>query len=90
MDLKRFPCDPLEVRGLINMMPNMFDRTFKIFDSILTQLPVSKYRTPAVIAKETRMMQSLSYPHCGFDSFYGLKKHLMPFPAYYVMFVPLR
>ena len=90
LELRKFPCDPREVRGLINLMPIMFDRTFQIFDSILSQLPVSKYRTPAVIAKEARMMQSLSFPHCGLDSFYGLKKHLMPFPAYYVLFVPLR
>lgn len=86
LDLRQYPCDPSEVRNLLESMPAMLTRTTKIFESIITKIPKHKYFHD----EDTKVMHSLAYPKSELESFYGLEKSLMPYPAYYIMYPPLR
>ena len=86
LTLRKFKCDPREVRSLVNLLPIMMAHTRKIFESIITKLPTHKF----YVDKDTVVMHSLAYPKSELENFYGLRKSLMPFPAYYVQYPPLR
>ena len=64
----------------------MFDRTVTIFESIVTKISKHKY----FIDNDTKVMSIFTYPKSELDSCYGLRKHLMPYPAYYLLYPPLR
>ena len=85
-DLKKYSIDPREYLALKNVLPNLWAETFKVFELVFEKLPVHRYFTD----DETMKLKLLSYPHSQTESFYGLKKKLMPLPAYFVMYPPLR
>ena len=87
MKLKQFQCDPKDVRQLKEILPQMYTEISTIFGLVWQEMPTRKYRFNE---EEPLLLTRLAYPQSGYNDFYGLKKHLMPVPSYFVLYRPLR
>ena len=78
--------DPREVLSLLNLIPIWWKENERIFKSIFPKIAQHKFGG----VEHVITMERLAYPLSRQEWFYGLEKKWMPFPAYYVLFPPLR